>query len=158
MSGEFRFIVSTKGWDMQTLVRALYLSSDERVASRLQGQMRSRADTGFLWSCRDPALFDEAGEYAHHPLIVVDGASLGARVVETVQRIRWLGFVGCVVVVNFGKSELERVLAFEAGADVVDYGEVPMPELARYVDGMSCRSRWQPHVDARAPSRAGAPA
>jgi hypothetical protein len=143
---------------MQTLVRALYLSSDEQVASRLQRQTQSHADTGFLWSCRDPDLFDEAGGYARHALIVVDGAGLGARVVETVQRIRWLGFVGCVAVVNFGKSELERVLAFEAGADVVDYGEVPMRELARYVDGESCHSRWQLRAGARVPSRAGVPA
>lgn len=69
---------------------------------------------------RLPGELTERADFGNARLIVVDGAASTPRgVVELVRRTRWLGYKGVLLVVGFGTTELDRVLAVEAGADAV---------------------------------------
>lgn len=109
--------------------RALYLYGASETSVELEGQVWRLGEIDWYWSCRNPDT-DTSHEPASHALIVVDGGSLRDVLVPVVQRLRWSGFDGIVLVVRFGRSELERVLAHEAGASEVHAGRLTRAMIA----------------------------
>ncbi|HRP98204.1 MAG TPA: hypothetical protein PL143_18360 [Rhodocyclaceae bacterium] len=135
---------------MQTMIRALFVSCDRQARRRLDETVWSAGGVTVLWSHCEPGDFDGLADAARHDLVVVDGARLGARVVEAVQRIRWLGFAEPLVVVGFGRSELERVLAFEAGADAVHAEQATFEIVTARLHRPTCDGRYDGRYDALA--------
>lgn len=101
---------------MKPSIRALYLQGGRVGGVEIEGQVWQLDGVAFRWSCRAP---DELGGLDVYDLIVIDGEGLSGGVVPLVQRLRWQEYRGFILVVRFGRSELERVLTCEAGANEI---------------------------------------
>lgn len=95
----------------------LYVGAERE---RVRALARSPAAESISLCWRSPQALTDSADFGDARLVVVDGSSSAPRgVVEVVRRARWLGYDGVVLVVGFGASELDRVLATAAGADAV---------------------------------------
>lgn len=77
-----------------------------------------------------PAALTNAAAIEGAAAVVVDGRSLGARAIDVVRRVRWLGFAGTLFLAHDSGSELDRAIARESGVDEVLSASVPLAEIA----------------------------
>lgn len=104
---------------MSGSLQVLYVSAEGGAMCAPEWSVPGRVAARLEVSCGTAESLCGPEVCRRYAAVIVDGANLGARAVELARRVRWLGFDGTVVLIGFGKTELDRVLAREAGADVV---------------------------------------
>lgn len=112
---------------MVSSLSVLYVGAKEECVRALA---RSSAAESMSLSWQSPYEQTDRADFGDAQLVVVDGSASAPRgVVEVVQRTRWLGYDGVLLVVGFGASALDRVLATAAGADAVREPPLALEDL-----------------------------
>lgn len=131
---------------MESSPYVLYVTADELAARRF-GQALAGASPRSRWSWTRPESLIDRHALDCCTAMLIDSPSLGAAVVEVLQRVRWLGFDRLVLLCGFSGSELDRVLAISAGANAVEGDALPLTRLVGW-----CGIAGQPALDANGPS------